>query len=122
MDIKQGGWKRLCLAIIIILGQKVDGAAIGGKDLSMKIKSRLNESVDPCEDFYEFACGGYLASTHIPEDRESIGVVGEISHQIKIQINNVLSEEISDKDIGPFKFTKLLYRKCMDEGNWVEKK
>lgn len=118
------GWLRggllTKLLLISTLRSVVKAAAIEGqsqtKELAAKIKARLDETVKPCDDFYQFACGGYTASTPIPADRESTGVVGEISDRIKEQINEILCEADSDKDIGPFKLAKLLYRKCMDEG------
>ena len=38
----------------------------GCVQLSAQIASRLNTSVDPCEDFVEFACGGWRKKNVIP--------------------------------------------------------
>jgi endothelin-converting enzyme/putative endopeptidase len=32
-------------------------------------EAALDKSVDPCTDFYEYACGGWIKATPIPEDR-----------------------------------------------------
>ena len=34
----------------------------------------LNATVDPCQDFYEFACGGWLGDVTIPLAKESISL------------------------------------------------
>ena len=36
-------------------------------DLAVQIKGAMDESVDPCDDFYNFTCGNWPAFNHIPE-------------------------------------------------------
>src|SRR5262245_37004774 len=43
--------------------------------------SALNRSVDACTDFYQFACGGWLARNTIPADRPRWGRFDELQER-----------------------------------------
>jgi putative endopeptidase len=68
----------------------------------------LDRTVDPCVDFYQFACGGWLAANQIPADKARWARSSEIDEKNKAAIRTLL-EQGSGK-LGDY------YASCMDEG------
>lgn len=52
-----------------------------------EIIKNMDKEADPCQDFYQFACGGFMERTSIPDDRtrmSSFSVLGdELLTQVK---------------------------------------
>jgi putative endopeptidase len=79
----------------------------------------LDRTADPCVDFYQFACGGWLAAHPIPADRASWSRFSEIDEKNKTALRTLLEEAAAKPDprtkqIGDF------YASCMDEAG-IEK-
>lgn len=77
----------------------------------------IDRSADPCQDFYQFACGGWVARTEIPGDEASwIRSFSEIARRNEAELRRILEEaskgaqrdEVTRK-IGDY------YAACMDE-------
>ncbi len=77
----------------------------------------LDTSVDPCTDFFAYACGGWLQKNPIPPDKTSWGVGGKLADQNRALLRQILEEAAAGgagrdpvkQKIGDY------YSACMDE-------
>lgn len=60
------------------------------------ILSKINQSVDPCENFYRFACDGWIYNHPIPEDMSNYGVYPWLRHNVDLKLKGkyVISESV----------------------------
>src|SRR5688572_30106300 len=52
----------------------------------------LNKTADPCTDFFEHACGGFLATAVIPPDRSSWSAIAMVNKQAEELLRQVLEK------------------------------
>ncbi len=77
----------------------------------------LDRSVDPCVDFYQFACGGWRAKNPIPPDQTRWGRFNELAERNREDLHQILEKakepsarrSALEAKVGDF------YASCMDE-------
>jgi putative endopeptidase len=98
----------LQLSSAFVTAQSRSGSATVAVDLSA-----LDRRMDPCSDFYQFACGGWIAGNPLPADRRSYGRFAEVQER-NFNVLRRLLESPPAAD-GDARRAADFYAACMDE-------
>jgi putative endopeptidase len=107
---------RLLLASLLLTGLAVQLAAQESKITSNSVVSSLDKTADPCVDFYQFACGGWVKNNPIPADHPIWSRFGELAERNRTELRGILENSAkaanrtaNEQKIGDY------YATCMDE-------
>uniref|UniRef100_A0A3P9NY71 Endothelin converting enzyme like 1 n=1 Tax=Poecilia reticulata TaxID=8081 RepID=A0A3P9NY71_POERE len=79
------------------------------------VQANIDITIQPCQDFYSFACGGWLRRHGIPEDKLSYGIITAIGEQNEEKLQQLLLEPVQRH--GPDsaeRKVKEFYRSCIN--------
>lgn len=83
---------------------------------SHRLFNNMYEEVDPCEDFHTFACGRFIDTARIPEDRGSITSFQPLNELILERGRTLLETPNDDKnDFEVYKKARDHYKACINE-------
>ena len=88
-------------------GAQTRGAAPSGIEIDA-----LDRKTDPCNDFYQFACGGWIAKNPVPADKRSYGRFAEVQDRNFTVLRRILETPGAQ---GDQKKAADYYAACMDE-------
>ena len=103
----------LLLAAICTLAQNAGTPS----PLSSFDLTAIDKSVDPCQDFYQYACGAWMKNNPIPPDQSSWGRFNELHERNQTILRGILEKQSADNASRSAVNQKIgdYYYSCMDE-------
>ncbi len=108
------------VCVMGVAGQSLaepNAAAPASKETPSFDPGALDRSTDPCNDFFQFACGGWLAANPIPPDQSRWGRFDELADRNRDTLREIL-ESVAAPDPKRSAIERQIgdaYAACMDE-------
>ncbi|XP_061774816.1 endothelin-converting enzyme-like 1 [Nerophis ophidion] len=79
------------------------------------IQANIDPTIQPCQDFYSFACGGWLRRHAIPEDKLSYGIITAIGEHNEEKLHRILMDPVRRREPDSAeRKVKEFYRSCVN--------
>ncbi|XP_043348443.1 neprilysin isoform X1 [Dermochelys coriacea] len=79
-----------------------------------RIIENMDTTAEPCKDFYQYACGGWLKKNVIPETSSRYSNFDILRDELEVVLKDVLDRD-NTNDILAVQKAKTLYRSCINE-------
>ncbi|KAH7701046.1 Peptidase family M13 containing protein, partial [Aphelenchoides avenae] len=93
----------------------------GYQRASKLLLDAMNESVNPCDDFYEFACGRWVATNQLKPGEPERSIVTETKARVDQQVKGLL-DECAYSNSKAINAVKSLYDMCMNKKRLAPRK
>ncbi|XP_077507752.1 neprilysin-1-like [Amblyomma americanum] len=78
-------------------------------------RSSLMPSMEPCEDFYEFACGGWVRGAVVPPDEVTTSVHSRLLRRVEDEIGEILNNTVvTYRDQTATQKAAALFQSCLN--------
>ncbi|XP_044019394.1 neprilysin-3-like [Aphidius gifuensis] len=83
--------------------------------------NNMDKSVNPCDNFYQFACGKFKDNNAIPHGEINTDIYHIYKDKIRQQYQSILEKNETDSDSKASKIAKSLYKKCVSNSKRLPK-
>ena len=95
--------------------QKVQCSSEGCIGVAAALKQSVNESIDPCEDFFQYSCGAWIKSNPIPSSENRISTFSKLYNHNNEKLLLLLLEDDDLSNSHAARKVKNYFKSCMNE-------
>ncbi|XP_064610281.1 neprilysin-1-like [Liolophura sinensis] len=79
-----------------------------------QLMDSMDMAADPCEDFFQYACGTWNKKYVIPEDKATFNTFEKLHDDLQVILKDLLEEPSRRDEPNAIHQAKVLYRSCMN--------
>lgn len=79
---------------------------------------KLNPKIDPCADFYEYACGSFAEENHTPDETSSVDTTSLMNDKLAEYLLTLFLEPSNNTEPEIHKIVKDFFSSCMRNGGF----
>ncbi|XP_043257874.1 neprilysin-2-like isoform X1 [Colletes gigas] len=84
------------------------------QELAKILMEGMDESVDPCENFYEYACGNWKVHNPLPKNEKIWNLMKKTQSIVDKRLLDIIEQDPSPDDFLGLRLTKRAYKACMN--------
>jgi neprilysin len=79
-----------------------------------KMERLIDWKADPCENFYQFACGRFVRDSTLHDRRDSLNIFTMTDDKLKDQLRRLFERKIENGESEAYRNVKELFKSCMN--------
>ncbi|CAO1337140.1 unnamed protein product [Diamesa serratosioi] len=81
---------------------------------SASLLDLINLNIDPCVDFYEYACGNFVEEVYTPDEKSTVDTLTLMNDKLTEYLLTVYTKPFSDSEPKLHRLSKKLYQSCVN--------
>lgn len=87
---------------------------------SATILEKLDLDIDPCDDFYDYACGNFAQEIHTPDEKSTVDTLALMNDKLNEYLLTVLTKSIHNTEPKIHKLCKIMFQSCENVGKYLQ--